>query len=56
MPNWCQNTISISHHDPAMIQKIVDAKDGLFEAFIPTPKSLLLDEGWYVLWWPLGRW
>lgn len=42
MPNWCYNSVSISHEDPAMIQKMIDAgNDGkLFDAFVPMPDEL----------------
>ena len=36
MPNWCANKVSLSHSDPAMIDKIVASiKGGLFESFAP---------------------
>lgn len=37
MPNWCWNSFSVSHEDPAMITKFVEAfKTGdLFQTFIP---------------------
>jgi hypothetical protein len=37
MPNWCYNTLSVSHSDPAQIARFVKAaNDGrLFEEFVP---------------------
>ena len=42
MPNWCNNTLSLQHEDPAMIQRAVAAfKAGtLLNEFIPVPESL----------------
>ena len=41
MPNWCMNGITLRHADPAMIDRVVNAKDGVLMEFIPTPKPLL---------------
>jgi len=37
MPNWCWNSFSVSHEDPAMITKFAEAfkTGGLFQTFIP---------------------
>lgn len=42
MPNWCYNTLSVSHENPEMISKLVDAakNDSLFDAFVPMPEEL----------------
>jgi len=42
MPNWCNNTVEISHEDPAKIQALAQAlKAGEFcQHVIPTPKEL----------------
>jgi hypothetical protein len=42
MPNWCQNNLTVSHSDPLMVQKFVEAckSNGLFGAFLPTPVEL----------------
>lgn len=40
MPNWCNNTITLKHKDPAMIQRALNAK-GLLMEFLPTPQDLL---------------
>ena len=39
MPNWCSNHISVSHEDPAMMQKFNEVvKNGnLFETLLPLP-------------------
>ena len=43
MPNWCQNSLNISHTDPAMIARAKAAfLDGkLFNEFIPVPQDLV---------------
>ncbi len=42
MPNWCDNTLRITHEDPKMIERAVNAfKEGrLIEEFIPVPQEL----------------
>jgi hypothetical protein len=37
MPNWCSNNFTVSHEDPEMIKKFVDALNAheLFQTFIP---------------------
>lgn len=42
MPNWCYNTVSVSHEDAAMIARFVEAtKSGnLFNEFVPMPDAL----------------
>lgn len=49
MPNWCNNTMTISHPDPAMVQKAADAwNSGAFlQTLVPTPSELLETvKGW----------
>ena len=43
MPNWCNNEVTLSHDDPAMLSRAEQAfKAGAFLAeFIPCPKPLL---------------
>lgn len=42
MPNWCYNSATISHDNPEMIKRLVDASEsGILNAFIPCPKELL---------------
>lgn len=43
MPNWCYNTAKISHDNPEMIKRLVDASenDAILQEFIPCPKELL---------------
>ncbi len=47
MPNWCNNTLEISHEDPAMMARVRKAfTDGrLLDEFIPVPKSLHIVSG-----------
>lgn len=42
MPNWCANQLTLTHDDPAMIQRAHEAfKQGEFlNEFIPVPKEL----------------
>ena len=47
MPNWCNNTVTLEHDDPAMIARAkASFADGRFLAeFIPVPKSLQIVAG-----------
>lgn len=42
MPNWCNNNVTFTHEDPAMIQRVVDGYNAnrLFREFFPTPTEL----------------
>jgi hypothetical protein len=40
MPNWCNNGITLSHADPAMIDRVIKGKEGLLMEFLPTPQEL----------------
>ena len=42
MPNWCSNTLSLSHPDSTMIDRVEKAvkEDKLFSEFYPCPKEL----------------
>lgn len=39
MPNWCSNTFTISHEDPAQMQRLVEAfkAERFFNEFVPNP-------------------
>ncbi len=43
MPNWCSNTLEISHEDKKMMKRVVKGynKNGLLREFIPVPKELI---------------
>jgi hypothetical protein len=43
MPNWCQNSLNISHDDPAMIARAKAAflSEKFFNEFIPVPQELV---------------
>jgi len=43
MPNWCQNSLTISHDDPALIARARQAikDDRLLSEFIPVPQELV---------------
>jgi hypothetical protein len=47
MPNWCNNNLTLTHEDPAMIQRAYDALDrGEFlNEFIPVPEDLKITSG-----------
>ena len=47
MPNWCNNTLEITHEDPTMIARVKQAfADGrLLDEFIPVPESLHIVAG-----------
>jgi hypothetical protein len=47
MPNWCDNTVTLEHSDPAMIERAKKAfAEGKFlEEFIPVPASLHIVAG-----------
>jgi hypothetical protein len=47
MPNWCNNTLTLEHEDPAMIARAKAAfLDGrLLDEFIPVPKDLQIVAG-----------
>jgi hypothetical protein len=47
MPNWCGNTLTISHEDPAMITraKAAFAEGNFLQEFIPVPKDLNIVAG-----------
>jgi hypothetical protein len=42
MPNWCNNHFTISHSDPMMLEKMVQASiaEKLGETFVPIPDSV----------------
>ena len=43
MPNWCANTVTLEHKDPAMIARAKEAfdKGAFLQEFIPVPEDLL---------------
>jgi hypothetical protein len=47
MPNWCNNTLELSHEDPAMIEraKRAFAEGKLLNEFVPVPPSLNIVSG-----------
>ena len=47
MPNWCNNNLTLTHEDPAMILRAKEALDrGEFlNEFIPVPKDLQITSG-----------
>jgi len=47
MPNWCNNTVEISHEDPAMLERVRKGFNagGLLNEFIPVPEELQITAG-----------
>ena len=41
MPNWCSNSITLKHKDPAMLDRVIKAQEGLLMEFVPTPQDLV---------------
>lgn len=43
MPNWCMNSLEITHKDPAMMQKALDAwnSSNFLQSLIPCPQPLI---------------
>lgn len=54
MPNWCSNTLTLSHEDPEQIQRAADAfrRGELLNEFVPLPKDQ--EENWYD--WHISNW
>jgi hypothetical protein len=40
MPNWCNNGLVLSHHNPAMIDRVIAGQKNLLQEFIPCPQDL----------------
>lgn len=56
MPNWCNNSITIRHVDPLMIERAYQAlcQGQFLNEFVPMPKELLEGDGWYQ--WAVNNW
>lgn len=57
MPNWCLNKLTVSHSDPAMIERFVNAYNAgmLCNEFVPEPDfSDCRDDSWYC--WRISHW
>ena len=55
MPNWCNNVVTISHIDPAEIQRVAAAWNsgqGFFNQLIARPA--IEEENWYA--WNIENW
>ena len=48
MPNWCLNTVELTHEDPKMIARAKSAflDKGLLNEFVPVPESLRITAGY----------
>ena len=56
MPNWCNNTLTLTHEDSAQIDRAIAAfQEGkLCQEFHPMQPTLLEDESWYN--WRVENW
>ena len=56
MPNWCDNTLTLTHEDPTQIDRAITAfQEGkLCQEFHPMQPQLLEDESWYS--WRVENW
>ena len=54
MPNWCMNKLTVSHDDPSMLDRFVQAYNAgkVCNEFIPKPENL--GDGWYG--WCINNW
>ena len=48
MPNWCNNHVTLTHEDPAMIKRAYDAleRGEFLNEFIPVPEDLKITAGY----------
>ena len=56
MPNWCDNTLTLTHEDPTQIDRAIAAfsEGKLCQEFHPMQPQLLEDESWYS--WRVENW
>ena len=54
MPNWCSNSLIISHNDPEMIERLYNARKAPLQEFIPCPFDPDEDSRWYD--WRVNNW
>jgi hypothetical protein len=56
MPNWCSNTLNISHKDPQMIRGLYDAylADSMLNFAVPMPPEFNENGKWYD--WRVQTW
>ena len=54
MPNWCSNTLTLSHESPEQITRAAEAfkRGELLNEFVPLPKDQ--EENWYD--WHISNW
>ena len=54
MPNWCMNRLTVSHDDPAMMERFVKAynEGKLCNEFVPMPEDI--GDDWYG--WRVDNW
>jgi len=61
MPNWCMNSLTVSHADLAKVQEFADAYNNgeTCQRFIPRPENVnnsdvFAEDGWYT--WNVNHW
>jgi hypothetical protein len=56
MPNYCSNSLTLTHADPTQIARAVAAykADQMLNEFVPCPPELLKSSGWYH--WCIFNW
>jgi hypothetical protein len=54
MPNWCQNNLTLTHDEPAMIKKALEAfqQGNFFNELVPRPAEE--EDNWYN--WNIDNW
>ncbi len=54
MPNWCMNTVTLTHNDINMINRAIESSNNnrLFNEFVPRPS--IEEDNWYD--WNLINW
>lgn len=54
MPNWCYNKLTVSHDNPSMLDRFVQAYNAgkVCNEFVPKPEDL--GDGWYG--WCINNW
>jgi len=54
MPNWCNNTTTLFHDNPKMLERVTAAleAEGLLQEFVPMPDDI--GEGWWG--WAIANW
>lgn len=54
MPNWCYNSLTISHDDPEMMDRLVEHAKAPLQELIPCPHDPETSDKWYD--WRVNNW